>query len=236
MKNILNEKPTCSLNGRLLESVKFVKNEDIKDKNILDIGFGFGWCELNFLNRGVKKVIGVEVSDESIAKAKSAIKDKRVEFFKIKNTSSLPFRNKSFHTVVIWAVLEHISQNTENSLFQEIHRLLKDDGIVYLSTPFNSICSKFSDPAWWIKGHRHYSIEQFRKFASESSFQMVDYQIKGKFWSSFSIFNMYFSKWILRRKPILQQYFLQRENKEYKNNNGYNTIFIKFKKINNKIK
>lgn len=42
MKNILSEKPNEILHGRLLASVNFVDDNDIKNKEILDIGFGYG--------------------------------------------------------------------------------------------------------------------------------------------------------------------------------------------------
>ena len=55
MKNILDERPSHDLSGRLLASVQFVEDIDLKDRDVLDIGCGYGWCELNFLGRGVKK-------------------------------------------------------------------------------------------------------------------------------------------------------------------------------------
>lgn len=70
MKNILHEKPDFDLHGRMLESVLFVKDKDLKGKSVLDIGCGFGWSEVNFLERGVKKIVGTEISKDDLRTAK----------------------------------------------------------------------------------------------------------------------------------------------------------------------
>jgi SAM-dependent methyltransferase len=46
----------------------------------------------------------------------------------------LPFRNQSLDAVVIQAVLEHVVDPSR--CVAEIHRVLKDDGLVYAETPF----------------------------------------------------------------------------------------------------
>ncbi len=46
----------------------------------------------------------------------------------------LPFVDQTFDCVVIQAVLEHVLE--PNRCVSEIHRVLKDDGIVYAETPF----------------------------------------------------------------------------------------------------
>ena len=50
----------------------------------------------------------------------------------VKNTAELPFKNKTFDTVSIVAALNHIP-NRRNVL-KEIHRILKDDGKIIITT------------------------------------------------------------------------------------------------------
>ncbi len=46
----------------------------------------------------------------------------------------LPFKNQSFDLVIVQAVLEHVLDPVR--CVAEIHRVLKDDGLVYAETPF----------------------------------------------------------------------------------------------------
>jgi ubiquinone/menaquinone biosynthesis C-methylase UbiE len=229
MKNILDDKPSRNLNGRLKANVNFVNDKDLKGKTVLDIGCGYGWCELNFLKRGVKKIIGIEITEDDLKTVKGNIKNKKAEF-KVGSAINLPFKNDSIDTVVSWEVIEHIPKNTEGVMFKEASRVLKKGGHFYLSTPYKSLISNIFDPAWFFIGHRHYSEKQLTHYA-KGKFKIVNILIKGKFWSAFSILNLYISKWILRRSPIFANFIATRVNHEYKIDNGYVNIFVKYQKI-----
>jgi ubiquinone/menaquinone biosynthesis C-methylase UbiE len=135
MKNLLNEKPNSKLIGRLKFTVKkFIKEKDVVNKKVLDIGCGYGWFELNALKRGVKEIHGIEITDEDLKTVRENIKDLRAKFKK-GGALKLPFRDNYFDTVVSWEVIEHIPKNTEDRMFKEVSRVLKKNGIFYLSTP-----------------------------------------------------------------------------------------------------
>ena len=60
--------------------------------------------------------------------------DERVEF-RVASATDLPFEDASFDTVVCWEVLEHLPKTSEQRAFDEIHRVLRPGGTLYLSTP-----------------------------------------------------------------------------------------------------
>jgi ubiquinone/menaquinone biosynthesis C-methylase UbiE len=228
MKNIINEKPDMKLTGRLKFSTEFVSDKDITGKNILDIGCGFGWFELNMLNRGVKQIAGIEISAEDLKTAKT-IKDRRA-IFRVGGALKLPFPDNYFNTVVAWEVIEHIPKNTEDKMFKEVQRVLKKSGTFYLSTPYNSFWSTISDPAWWLIGHRHYSRRKLVILGKKSNFTVKEVYIKGRYWNLVGLLNMYMSKWILRRESLAKKLFEKKENEEYKDKNGFMNIFVKYEK------
>lgn len=231
MKNILNEKPVLELNARLRQSIYFVKDSDIKNKKVLDIGCGFGWFELNALNRGVKEIFGIEITEKDLTAAKT-IKDNRA-IFKIGGALKLPFKDNYFDTVVAWEVIEHIPNNSENKMFREVNRVLKKDGKYYLSTPYDSILSKYLDPAWWLIGHRHYTSEKLTNLGKKSNFQVEEVFVKGGLWTLISLLNLYISKWLFRRGPFFSRNLINKEILEYDSNKkGFMGIFIKYKKVN----
>jgi len=227
MKNILNEKPINKLTARLNFSTKFVLDKDLKDKKVLDIGCGFGWFELNALDRGVKQIAGIEISAEDLKAAKS-IKDKRV-IFEIGGALKLPFEDNYFDTVVAWEVIEHIPKHTESKMFKEVKRVLKKNGSFYLSTPYDSFLSKYTDPAWWLIGHRHYSKDKLINLGKKNQFKILEVYIKGSWWNLINILNLYFSKWVFRRKQFFEEALCRKEEKEFKKE-GFMGIFIKYEK------
>jgi len=229
MKNILHQKPTDELNARLKFSTKFVKDSNIKNKKVLDIGCGFGWFELNVLSRGVKEIAGIEISLEDLKTAKNNIEDKRA-IFKVGGALKLPFKDNYFDMVVAWEVIEHIPKNTEDQMFKEVNRVLKKNGVFYLSTPYDSFWSKYFDPAWWLISHRHYSKENLISLGRINNLVPKEIYIKGKYWSLIGLLNMYFSKWFLRRGPLFSNYSDKKEDQEYKINSGFMGVFLKYEK------
>ena len=229
MKNILAEKPAEKLHGRLLASVNFVANEDIFNKDILDIGCGYGWCELEFLKHGAKMITATEITENDLRTIRQNISDPRLVTLSA-DACSLPFDNNVFDTVVVWEVLEHLPKHTEPRMFEEIHRVLKPGGYLYLSTPHRSFFTNILDPAWWLIGHRHYAAKDLQKLAQKNNFQIVKTYITGNWWTLFAIVDLYISKWILRRKQLFREFESKKEDQEF-NRRGFVNMFIKLKKI-----
>lgn len=229
MKNILNERPDLNLNARLKFSNNLVDVSDIKNKKILDIGCGFGWFELNALKKGAREIAGIEISALDLKPAKENIEDKRA-VFKIGGALKLPFKDNYFDTVVAWEVIEHIPKNTEDKMFKEVKRVLRKNGMFYLSTPYNSFWSKYFDPAWWLIGHRHYSKEKLINLGDNNGLKALEIYIKGRWWGLINLLNLYIAKWVFRREPFFEDKLIAKEDHEYKSNNGFMGVFIKYEK------
>ena len=229
MKNIINTKPSTELHGRALYNTIFVDDIDINNKVILDIGCGYGWFELNSLKRNCNKIIGLELSEKDLQTASDNINNEKIEFT-IGSAVDIPFMDNYFDTIISWEVIEHIPKDTENNMFSEINRTLKDGGTFYLSTPYNSLFSKIFDPAWWLIGHRHYKKDNLIRFAENNGFKVEKVVINGGLWEVLGINNLYIAKWIFRRAPFFESFFNKKQDIEYKKEKGFTNIFIKFRK------
>ena len=228
MKNILNEKPVENLEGRLEFSTKFTNIEDITNREMLNIGCGFGWFELYALKSGVKHISAIEISELDLKAAIESINDPRADFT-VGSAINIPFNSNSFDTVVSWEVIEHIPQNTEDKMFKEVERVLKPGGTFYLSTPHKNFLSCVLDPAWWLIGHRHYSIDQLEKFGMDNDLKLVTYEIKGGIWSLIRMINLYIAKWIFHRDIFFKEVFTDKTNQEYQGDKtGLFNIFVKY--------
>ncbi len=205
---------------------------DIKNKEILDIGCGFGWCELDFIKKGAKRIVGIELSEEDLLAARKSVKSNNVEFM-VGSGIDIPLKDKSVNTVVCFEVIEHIPKNTEVKLFKEINRVLKKGGTLYLSTPYDNPVTKYLDPAWWLIGHRHYSKDKLGKYGKAAKLEVKTMQVKGGLWSVFGLLYMYVAKWVLRtRTSNLLKLFEEKEELEYQTDggNGIANIFVTYVK------
>jgi SAM-dependent methyltransferase len=228
MRNILAEAPTATeqLHGIRLRATRFVAEDDIRGRDVLDIGCGYGWFELFAISKGVRSIAGIEVSEQDLETARRHIDLPNVRL-DVASATSLPFADESFDTVVCWEVLEHIPPNTERKAFQEICRVLRPDGSLYLSTPHASISARLFDPAWWLIGHRHYSIVGLRQLAESAGLTVDVLEVRGGRWLMASILNLYIAKWIFRRPPFLADYVNRKVDSEMEMPGGSAGCFMK---------
>lgn len=98
--------------------------------SFLDIGCGDGSFTLEFARRiGASRVYGVDISKPKILEAKKrGIITKRADVNK-----GLPFRDKFFDVILCNQVAEHLVE--PDALFEEIYRVMKDDGYGIVSVP-----------------------------------------------------------------------------------------------------
>jgi 2-polyprenyl-3-methyl-5-hydroxy-6-metoxy-1,4-benzoquinol methylase len=104
------------------------KYGDMKD--LCDIGCGDGTRTILFDRYG-RKIYGVDRIDwihENIRK----------RFFFIKSdfiNSAIPFDNQRFDIVMSFDVIEHMDETKARIMLREIHRVLRDNGVLIISTP-----------------------------------------------------------------------------------------------------
>jgi ubiquinone/menaquinone biosynthesis C-methylase UbiE len=203
-----------------------VEVEDVRDRDILDIGCGFGWFEVAALDNGVRSIVGIEISDDDLATARRHIGDARARFL-VGSAIDLPFPAESFDTVVCWEVLEHIPRGTEAQAFSEVARVLRPGGVFYMSTPYASGLARVLDPAWWLVGHRHYHKRDLAALARDAGLTVDMLDVRGGAWQIAAILNVYAAKWIFRRGPFLEAFVNARVDREMSRSGGYVDCFMK---------
>lgn len=228
MKKVL-QKPEDELHGRRLFSTQFVSGDDVVGKNILDIGCGFGWQELNFLTRNAGHITGIEITDQDLEIARSCVPKDRTKFV-VGSAIDIPLESSVYDTATAWEVIEHIPKKTEHIMLKEVYRVLKPGGVLYLSTQYNTFFGNALDPAWWLTGHRHYSRKFLNSLAQEIGFDVEMVVLKGGWWEIFGVLNLYISKWVFRRRPLYEYFFDKKQDEEYSKNNGFAIIFMRLRK------
>ena len=104
----------------------------VKSKVVLDSGCGTGYGSHLLLQKGAKKVIGTDISNDAVEYCKEKYPEENLEF-KVDDCTKSNFEDKIFDVIVSFEVIEHLK---DAGLFlNEVKRLLKSDGTFIVSTP-----------------------------------------------------------------------------------------------------
>lgn len=153
---------------------------DINKKEfVLDLGCGNGQQTI-VVAKECKKVIGIDNNLTNLAIAKQLVKDKKIknaEFIKTDLEKKLFFKNESFDKILALDVLEHLRKRKQ--FLKEIKRVLKPEGLIYLSVPNKNTSWKkrqkkvglnyYTDPDHKIE----YSLSGIRKILLQTGFQIL---------------------------------------------------------------
>ena len=101
------------------------------DSAILDYGCGYGRISNDLYNHGYTNVRGIDFSAEMICKGHCLYPHLRLD---VVDALPLSFPNAEFDAVFLFTVLTCIpSSEAQISLIQELHRVLKNGGLLYIS-------------------------------------------------------------------------------------------------------
>jgi ubiquinone/menaquinone biosynthesis C-methylase UbiE len=167
-KHLLTQKPWFT---------KYISKKD----SVLDIGCGNGQNSLKAA-KIAKKVIGIEISSESLAIAQKTTELKKIRNIKFEIADlekKLKFNNQNFDKVIFLDVLEHLLNR--DMVLKEIKRILKKDGLLFLGVPNSETSWKrfqrsaginsFSDPDHKIE----FSENSIKKLLKKHGFKIIDF-------------------------------------------------------------
>lgn len=95
---------------------------------ILDLGCGTGNYSLIFQSKGYQ-VTAIDISEEMIRISKErGVKDARIMDFE-----NLCFEQQYFDGILAYACLMHVPKSKLDNIFEQIKKVLKNDGVVYVA-------------------------------------------------------------------------------------------------------
>ena len=104
----------------------------VAGKTVLDAACGEGYGSA-LLAQTAQSVVGIDLADETIRHAKSTYMEQQNLGFMQGDCTALNLEDKSFDIVVSFETLEHLEQ--QQSMLREFRRVLKDDGLLIISSP-----------------------------------------------------------------------------------------------------
>ncbi len=102
-----------------------------KQAKILDFGCGYGRICNELYHQGFRNVIGIDLSGKMIERGSQTYPHLEMKVLK---GNRLPYNPETFDAVILLAVLTCVpTNNGQKSIIQEISRVLRPEGIIYIT-------------------------------------------------------------------------------------------------------
>ena len=121
---------------------------------LLDVGCGTGHFLAVAAARGWQPV-GAEISESALEFLRYAIRERRLKFSVVRgDIGQAGFSSESFDAVTLFEVIEHLEDPV--TTLAEAYRLLKEGGILYVTTPnFDSLTRYLLGKRWRVIAEEH---------------------------------------------------------------------------------
>lgn len=166
---------TDDFSGELDEAEIYKNRLPLIGSSILDLGCGSAQHSAAIADLdSTIRLTALEVDKVQHAKNLRSIKKPNI-IFKLAGAEQIPEPDASFDIVMLFKSLHHVPLDFLGQALTEIHRVLKPNGLVYISEPifagaFNEILRLFHDE----QGVRHAAFEAVREAVADGYFALVE--------------------------------------------------------------
>jgi cyclopropane fatty-acyl-phospholipid synthase-like methyltransferase len=118
--------------------VKFIKKKGLLKGDVLDYGCGAGHLLEQMLQEPGANFYGLDFSADSIEETekRTANKSSLKQLALIDKLPS-PFKDEQFDSITLIETIEHLQDEALHETMQELFRILKTNGKIFITTPFN---------------------------------------------------------------------------------------------------
>ena len=184
-------KDTVALNLEHKRRLGILLKYVLKDERIMDYGCASGEF-VNYAGREFE-IYGCDVSSDAIESAKERFSQYKNRFY---TTKELAKSAEHFSCICLWDVIEHIEY--PNELIRNLRKMLKEDGLMILSTPdVGAFFSKITRAHWpFMTPPEHlcfFSKKSMYYFARKNGFEICRWFARGK-WANLGFLMYKFNK------------------------------------------
>ena len=142
---------------------------DVKGKDILDIGCGFGKTDSMLIDMGASSVIGIDKSEKMIRKAMAENSRDRIEYM-VMDAEDITLPSNAFDIVYSSLCFHYIEDYS--SLLRNIHRMLKSGGMLLFSQEHPITTADYDGS--FSSDNRSYTFSSYQKEGKRCSTWFVD--------------------------------------------------------------
>jgi SAM-dependent methyltransferase len=150
---------------------------DLRNKDVLDLGCGFGWHCRYAREQSARSVVGVDISDNMLQQARALTQDHAISYLKTP-IEDLNFQDRQFD-VVLSSLAFHYLKSFED-ICQNIYRLLTPGGCFVFSVEHPIFTSR-QEQDWHYdsQGNRlHWAVDHYQDEGIRDTSFLADHVIK----------------------------------------------------------
>jgi ubiquinone/menaquinone biosynthesis C-methylase UbiE len=143
---------------------RFLKNKGLLKGSVLDYGCGAGHLLAEMVKVNDTNFYGLDFSADSIAATqKRTLNKANLKQLVTVNKLPSPFSDNSFDTISLIETIEHLQDDKLHETLDELYRLLKKGGKLFITTPFNEDLSRHMHFCPFCKTEFHH-IQHMQSF------------------------------------------------------------------------
>ena len=134
---------------------------NLRDKNVLDLGCGFGWHCRYAREQQARSVVGVDLSEKMIARARASTNDSAIEYRQLA-IEDIDFPAEEFDVVISSLALHYVERFA--MVCQKVHQCLVQEGIFVLSVE-HPVFTALSEQDWCYGQHGerlHWPVDHYQ--------------------------------------------------------------------------
>jgi 2-polyprenyl-3-methyl-5-hydroxy-6-metoxy-1,4-benzoquinol methylase len=136
--------------------VQFIKKKGLLKGDVLDYGCGAGHLLEQMVKQTGANFYGIDFSTDSIDETKRRVAGKP-NLKELILVDKLPthFSDEQFDSITLIETIEHLQDDALHETMQELFRILKPNGTIFLTTPFNEDLGSYLNFCPFCKSEFH---------------------------------------------------------------------------------
>ncbi len=159
---------------------EYVTPKNLKECKVLDYGCGKGHIIECFLRKGIQ-ISGVDMSEEEVRIVNEKYKENpNFGGVRLFDGEKLPFPDDEFDFITCTECIEHVLDMHVTTLLTELHRVLKKDGVILVTTPNeedmlkSEVCCPNCNIVYHPQGHvRSFSSSSLKNLMEKYNYSTV---------------------------------------------------------------
>lgn len=162
--------------------VRFIKNKGLLKGNVLDYGCGAGHLLEQMLKQPNVNFYGLDFSADSIDETKKRnVGKSNLQELVLVDILPTHFRDEQFDSITLIETIEHLQDEALHETMQELFRILKRKGKIFITTPFNEDLDSHLNFCPFCKSEFHhmqhmqsFNVDNLTALAGKHGFEVDD--------------------------------------------------------------